>query len=123
MKRSRRHKGFTLIEIVISLAILAVGLLALLALFPVGFDAAKRSANMTQATFFAQQKIEEIKMMGFPVTAASGGFSDSNYKWRVAVSNENPQGYLQKVTLTVAWTYKNRDYEEKFMTYVSKLAP
>lgn len=123
MKKCRRLNGFTLIEITISLAILAVGLLALLALFPVGFDAAKRAANITQATIFAQQKMEETKKAGYPVTAANGDFSDSNYKWKIEVSDESPQDYLQKVTLTVSWKYRNKDYQEKFITYVAKLTP
>lgn len=57
--------GFTLIEITIALLILAVGLVGILALFPVGFDAAGRASNVTVATFKAQEIIEELKRDGY----------------------------------------------------------
>ena len=47
--------AFTLIEVTIALLILAVGLVGILALFPVGFDASGRAANLTEATFLAQE--------------------------------------------------------------------
>ncbi|GAF87606.1 unnamed protein product, partial [marine sediment metagenome] len=60
------HKsGFTLIEITVALLILAVGLVGILTLFPVGFDAAGRAANITKATFLAQKLIEDLKREGY----------------------------------------------------------
>lgn len=118
-------RGFTLIEIVISLAILAVGLLALLALFPVGFDAAKRSANITQAAIFAQQKMEEIKKDGFPETGTTkGNFTDDpRFSWTLNVIDVEPIGYLRKVTLTITWTHRNKERSEEFITYIAKFTP
>ncbi len=57
--------AFTLIEITIALLILAVGLVGILALFPVGFDASVRAANITKATFLAQELIEDLKREGY----------------------------------------------------------
>ncbi len=122
MKRQGLN-GFTLVEIVISLAIFAVGIVALLALFAVGFDTAKRSANLTAATIFAQQKMEEVKMAGYPVLSDEGSFSDTNYKYKIEASDIGPSGYSQEVTLTVTWKYRDKDYEEKFITYVAKFTP
>jgi type IV pilus assembly protein PilV len=117
-------KGFTLIEIVISMAILAIGLVGILSLFPVGFDSARRSMNLTQASLYAQEKLAEIKKDGFPdLTPINGEFADPNYKWEQAVSDEVPAGYLRKVELTVKWNYKNNVHQEMFTTYVAKYAP
>ena len=63
MKKLTNTKGFTLIEIVISLGILLIGILAVLALFPVGFDSAGRSADLTKATIYAQNKMEESQKL------------------------------------------------------------
>ena len=48
MTNMRKYKkGFTLIEITMALMIMAIGLMGLLALFPVGFDASKRAGEVT----------------------------------------------------------------------------
>lgn len=113
--------GFTLIEIVISMAILAVGLVGILCLFPVGFDSARRSMNLTQAAFYAREKLAYVKKDGFPeVGTTNGTFTDSNYSWETVVTPEAPDDYLRKVTLTVTWRYKGREYRQTFTTYIAK---
>ncbi|MDD5679694.1 MAG: prepilin-type N-terminal cleavage/methylation domain-containing protein [Candidatus Omnitrophica bacterium] len=57
--------GFTLIEIVIALLVVAVGLVGILALFPVGFDASGRASSITEATFLAQELVEDLKREGY----------------------------------------------------------
>lgn len=118
-------KGFTLIEIVISLGILLVGILAILALFPVGFDSATRSADLTKAAIFAQFKIEDIKRIGYPVTAVgtAAPFSDPRFTYTVQVSTAGLPVNCQQVTLGVSWTYKGSPHNENFVTIISKLSP
>ncbi|KPK39442.1 MAG: hypothetical protein AMJ78_08525 [Omnitrophica WOR_2 bacterium SM23_29] len=122
--RHRRHKGFTLIEIVISLAILAVGLVALLALFVISFDTASRAANLTDAAIYAKQKMEEIKRDGYSAAADEDWtqISTTNYYYRVVVTDEVTD-YLKKVTLTIKWTYRGKDFDEDFVYYLANYAP
>jgi uncharacterized protein (TIGR02598 family) len=118
-------KGFTLIEIVISLGILLIGILAVLALFPVGFDSASRSADLTKATIFAQNQMEEIKRIGYPVSAVSSAtaFSDPRFNYVVAVSTASLPANCQQVTVTVSWNYKKKTLNENFVTIISSLGP
>lgn len=77
-----RKKGFTLIEITISLLILAIGLVGILALFPVGFDASGRAASITEATFLAQELIEDLKRCGYSVFEnPSAGYTITATDW------------------------------------------
>lgn len=125
MKLSLRS-GFTLIEILISLAILVIGILALLSLFPVGFDSANRSENLTRATIYAQYQMEEIKRAGFPVTAvATPGLpcADPRFRYTVSVFDVNPPGNLTLTTVRITWTYKGRLYNEDFVTLIPSLGP
>jgi prepilin-type N-terminal cleavage/methylation domain-containing protein len=55
------QKGFTLIEIIAALAIIGLGLVGILSLFPVGIDASKRAGDLTQATALGQSLIEQIR--------------------------------------------------------------
>ena len=54
-------KGMTLLEIAISLAILAIALVALANLFPIGLKASRRASNFSGASILAQRVIENIK--------------------------------------------------------------
>ena len=121
MMRRRITKGFTLIETIIALVVLAVGLVAVLSLFPVGFNSAMRAADLTKAAVVAQWKMEDIKRIGYPVTAeASTAYPyDNKFSYTVTVADINPPGNLQQVTVTVSWG----SYNEDFVTYITKYAP
>jgi uncharacterized protein (TIGR02598 family) len=126
----RRKNGFTLLEIVIALAILAIGLVGILSLFPVGFEASRRASMLTEATIHAQQKMEEFKQGGygyldntFTDNTASGytAFTDnSGLEWQVTVSEIDPPGNLKSVTLDVRWQEKGDYKSETFVTYIAK---
>jgi len=131
MNMKSNTKGFTLIEIVISLGILVVGILAVLALFPVGFDSASRSADLTKATIYAQLKMENIKKYGYPVSAVAtptdfttlDANAETRFKYTVQVSTAGLPPNCQQVTLRVAWTYKGKTRNEDFVTIIAKLSP
>ena len=113
------RKGFTLIEIVISLAILAIGLVGILSLFPIGFDAARRSVNSTQAAVYAHEHLEQLKNTAFPsLGLTTGTFPDPSYAWSQTVSAVDSAGALRQAVLTVSWQYRNRPYQQVFTTYV-----
>ena len=126
MYKLNKSSGFTLIEIVISLGILLIGILAILALFPVGFDSASRSADLTKATIFAQDKMEEIKRIGYGasgVSTANGAFSDPRFNYTVTVSTAGLPANCQQVTLGVSWNYKGKPHNENFVTIIASLGP
>ena len=110
----RKHKkGFTLIEITMALMIMAIGLMGLLALFPVGFDASKRAGEVTMSTLLAQEVIEEQKRLGFStylglVAISDGQFSDpaySNFEYAVTLNVVNGMtlAELTEVVVNVYW--------------------
>ncbi|MFH1857260.1 MAG: type II secretion system protein [Candidatus Omnitrophota bacterium] len=126
--RIRPTKGFTLIEIITALAILVTGLVSILALFPVGFRASEKAIKLTEATIFAQEKMEEIKMKGYDEAVAEGKDDDGNQNKKlsreVAVSDvEEYEGFLKEVVVTVTWKERGRDVEEEFKTYVADYTP
>ena len=119
--------AFTLIEIITALAILAIGLLSILALFPVGFHASKRAADFTQATIFAQDKMEEVKMKGFDSAqneaASDTGNTEGIFSREVTVSNVSGYNNLKEVTVKVSWTERGQTREEEFKTYIADYTP
>jgi type IV pilus modification protein PilV len=62
---SRSAKGFTLIEVMIALLILATGLLALMTMQIVSIKANAFSSEMTYSTMLAQQQLETLRNLTF----------------------------------------------------------
>ena len=55
--------GFTLLEVVVSLGILALGILGIFSLIPTGVEQNTKSKEQARAVILAQSKIEEIMAM------------------------------------------------------------
>ncbi len=63
--RKNRESGFTLMEILIAVAVLAIGVVAVVNLFPVGLQAARRTANFSEAAVLAQRAMEFYRGEGY----------------------------------------------------------
>ncbi len=61
MNNKKKTKGFTLIEVVLAIAIVGIALLGLAQLFTYSVLVNSRSERMTNATFLAQQRIEFLR--------------------------------------------------------------
>lgn len=112
----RREDGFTLNEILVSIALIAIGVLGF-SVNTIGVIQGNQiSGNVTIATELAQDKMEEIRATGnlsngsdnITATGASGGtFSRA---WTIGTSSLNEAtggaagSSLKEITVTVSWT-------------------
>lgn len=124
----RAERGFTLVEVMIALAILTIALLGVAATtalqsggiagnFPFGQAAVTRGYYLSTATMLAQDRLEQVKRVQYTVGAdpfAPGnpppGFTDEtpvngfpNFNRQVRVVG-GPVGDTKEVTVTVAFT-------------------
>jgi len=84
--RSSRNKGFTLIEVVVALAILGVGLTVIMELFSGGLRLARASMEYTKAVNYARMKMEEIAVKSALQEGTGEGESDDKaFRWQMAV--------------------------------------
>ncbi|MBU4312589.1 MAG: prepilin-type N-terminal cleavage/methylation domain-containing protein [Candidatus Omnitrophica bacterium] len=123
-------KGFSLLELIIAVAVLAIGLVGILQIFPVGLRASYRAGMVTKAAFLAQNKIEEIKISGFdaitelpPKIPLSG--SEGDFEWEIAIDEVDLEGLesdddIRQITVTVNWPERNRTRSKDFVTYVTR---
>ena len=88
-RRSRREakgaRGFTLIEVVIALAILGIGLTVILELFSGGLRLARTSAEYTRAVNYARTKLEEITSQESIEEGVTEGELEAPFRWQVEV--------------------------------------
>ncbi len=117
----KKHKGvsgqngFTLIEVMLAILILAVGMMAMAMLQITAIRGGSFANQMTQASILGQDKIEEFKNTAY--TSISGG-NDTvtggngvTYTRTWTVTESNPPGTtgsasskMKTINLTVSWT-------------------
>ena len=86
LRRVRVDKGFTLIEVVVALAILGVGLTVVIELFSGGLRLGRASMEYTKAVNYARMKMEET--MAKPVVeegTQEGESDDKIFRWQMGV--------------------------------------
>lgn len=123
-------KGFSLLELIIAVAVLAIGLVGILQIFPVGLRASYRAGMVTKAAFLAQNKIEEVTISGFdaitelpPKIPLSG--SEGDFEWEIAIEEVDLEGLesdddMRQITVTVSWPERDRMRSKDFVTYVTR---
>src|SRR5512147_1675252 len=71
------ESGFTLLEVLLAIALLAIALPILLGLRNFDLDLHARAGELTAATLLAQEKLIETELTGvYPIGEAAGDFSN-----------------------------------------------
>jgi len=116
---SQQSQGFTLIEVMISLVILAVGLLALGTMQIVSIRANAFSSEMTYTSMLAQEKFEELKNLAdTDIKLQEGDHPDGTepaawyqeqdnrgftYLISHTVQHDIPAENMTKIEMTIQW--------------------
>jgi general secretion pathway protein I len=82
---SKGRGGFTLIEVVVALAILSVGLTVVIELFAGGLRLARVSEEYTKAVNYGRIKLEEIAVKPKIQEGSEEGKFDSRFRWQIGV--------------------------------------
>jgi prepilin-type N-terminal cleavage/methylation domain-containing protein len=120
----RKPKGFTLIEVVACLMILAIGLLGIAAMQITSTKGGYFSNNVTQATIFAQDKMEYLKNLSYNNSNLSNGQHNEGTIIGTVFSRqynvvEDTGNSMKTITVTVQWTDRG-NHSISFSTIRSK---
>jgi general secretion pathway protein I len=91
MNKKRHPGGFTLMEVLVSMAILGIALTLILELFSGGLRSAKISEEYTKAIWYGKAKMEEMLSVQDLSEGVTEGSFDSQYAWRSEVKKSNPK--------------------------------
>ncbi len=114
MCKLRNNKGFTLIEIMISIAIIAIGIFAVMSLIITVMKGNTLSKRVTTATTIAQGKMEDFKNMDYdsivddPGTDTATAY-DTVYHWEANVEDDTPATDTKTITVDVYWSSGGTD--------------
>ena len=79
------YKGFTLIEVLVAVAILGIGLTIIIELFSGALRLGRASEEYTRAVGYARMKMEEIAAKPLVEEGTDEGSFDDMYRWQVEV--------------------------------------
>jgi general secretion pathway protein I len=110
--RGFRTSGFTLLEVMVAMAIIAIALTAVLGSQSQSLSLASEAKFSTTVALLAQSKMAEIEAeKPEDLTSDSGDFGDDypGYRWDKSVNDvtfDEPEGvsdHLKQIDLTVSW--------------------
>jgi len=116
MFNTRNNSGFTLMEVLVAMLILTVGLLGMAALITGIINSNKLSNRISAATVLAQDKMEEVRQVGYSGMPASDTTTTEDYNSitnyslykRVTFTDvANPATGMKTITVTVYWESDN----------------
>jgi prepilin-type N-terminal cleavage/methylation domain-containing protein len=107
VQRGGDPNGFSLLEVLVTMSIMAVSLLAIATMFPTAYSNIDQGGRMSRAAALAQETIEVVHNSTFPPSAGScpaAVFVPANFTCSLAVSvtGSSPKRSAT-VTVTAAW--------------------
>ena len=112
MRKNFANKGFTLLEVMIAVALIVIALTTLLGSQSQSVSFANSAKFETMAALLAQSKMSEMILQGpDALNSDSGDFGDDypGYAWDATVSDISIEGitsisdYLKQIDLRVTW--------------------
>jgi type II secretion system protein I len=120
-----RKSGFTLVEVLAAIAIIAIVLPSLMYALTIATNVAGVTAKRTQATTLAEEKLNELVVTGdWQGNAGGGDFGDDGpgFKWTSTNSQwtdtDLPVQDLNQVDITVTWTQRGTEHAVTMSTLV-----
>ena len=120
----KNEQGFSLLEVVVALTILAGGFLTVLNLFSGSILSVDLSGQYLKAVTLANSKINELEILNFQGNEYSGKFkNEESYRWEVDITphdsplnNPDSNIQLQKILLKVFWQDRGQIRNVKLAT-------
>jgi general secretion pathway protein I len=120
--------GFTLIEVVVAMAILAIGLTIIIELFSGGLRLGRTSVEYTKAINYARMKMEEFSLRQTIEEGSEEGTFDDTYRWRIDVKRvdvlqaENrpdfePPAELFQVKINILWKSGSKERSTRIESF------
>jgi type IV pilus assembly protein PilV len=117
--------GISFIDLMLSLVVLTIGVLALMDLQVIATRSNSSSSGTVIAISLAEEKIETFKNMAFtsiasqPSTTWTDPATNITYTTAVTVTNNQPISGVKKVAVTVTWSDKAGNHSVPMATVIA----
>jgi general secretion pathway protein I len=121
-------KGFTLLEVVVAMAILGMGLTVIIELFSGGLRLGRASEEYTKAANYAHIKLEEIRSQEKISEGTEEGELEGAFRWQVSVKKIDilptekdpdfkPPVELFQVKVSILWKSGSKERSTSIESY------
>ncbi|MHB0998425.1 MAG: type IV pilus modification PilV family protein [Armatimonadota bacterium] len=112
-------KGFSLLEVIIALAVLAIGIACVLRVYSSSIVAVRDSESYSTASMLANRVALALdKETELNAGEQSGDFDDSpNYRWKANIGSADDNG-LVKILITIFWGDDGKSQSFNMVTYL-----
>lgn len=121
MKRTRHcNKGFTLLEVMIALAIIATALVTLLSLSQRSILVQDKIQKLTRATLLAQQLLNEEEEAGSADQVAREDIFEEpfdDFRWEISYQ-ETMLSQVRQVTVRVIWGDPDKNEDVSLVSFI-----
>ena len=117
------ERGFSLVELMVTLVLIGIGVMAVAALFPLATKNVNDGRLLTTALGRAQDKIEELQQAGYSSSLMNPGtYTDSlsSYVRTWAVQDSLPTVGSKRVNVSVSWPARQGRESVNLATYVAR---
>jgi type IV pilus assembly protein PilV len=109
-------RGFTLVEVMVALVVIAIGVMALSVIQTRSSGDVYATGRQTRALNLAQERVETVRAAGYSA-AVSGGGSSGPFTWATRVDSLSTD--LKAVTVSVSWAELGRPRTVQLQTMLS----
>ena len=107
-------KGFTMVEMLVAIVVLALGIMSVSAIFPLSLRVAQRMKAITKGTAYAHQKLDELRTIPYNDADLSAGTHPSDtleneFIREYTVDDSIPMVGMKRIEVKVNWIHPDTD--------------
>lgn len=126
--RRRRIRGFTLLEVMVAMAILATTMVVLLENHGSSLRLSERSRNVSIAINLAKDLMTDLEIKGWPeLGSEQGNFEETypglypNFRWERVVEENAFWSYIRECTVRVFWVEGPSEQKVEILQFIAAM--
>ena len=117
----KNQEGFTLVELLVSIVILAIGIIGIMSLFPQSYSHIGNAGRLSIMNHIGQKKLDELKTLNYTAADLLNGFHPSpGPVERMSYIDANGQDIYDDYT--IQWEVRDNEPRTGMKTIIVKVA-